>query len=541
MEREYKKEQGEKWTPPVINTNDAQTALVSVYRLVDYHNIKKAIAELKNYKEGNYGNYFDKMRDTLGDFSEQFINFMRTNYGDSWGAIPINDELTGKIESILTEEEKFLERFFINCTTHTYKNQGCYGNYNDDWKNHLIGMGIPYEFHWMFLSNATPDQVIRGGEVNFTKAGLHAANSRKAVAAVHAYEVAQHDPGMKLYGITNGDDRELSTKYLRAYLNKNFLNKEYLNNNILAKIVPVLETRIQSIKDEIQTLDSREKNKDEKERMEKVLRETLNNEEKNYYLLLSNINKGNEGDDIFTIAAKSRSLLIDIVEAFNNDENGISIDRLDDIAEESPDMIAKGKEIGRMILAGFHNLDPDNKIISYSGRWVDEKRGKRAFVPKNIEDLIKNGANVVIYGNVQASTESQELGEHYRKIAEDLNKKGHPGKVIFVDKFTLDEQLQLLAATDVQIQDSDRGTGASEYTESDVTANGGLSMGPPYHEGVIQDHTLPMNYRNPGWGGSLVPEDINSQSYVDQLMRIVQMPRSDLKYYQANSITQQSD
>ena len=47
-------------------------------------------------------------------------------------------------------------------------------------------------------------------------------------------------------------------------------------------------------------------------------------------------------------------------------------------------------------------------------------------------------------------------------------------------KFTMVEQIALLAVADIQVLDSDRGT------EADVSANAGLLLGPPYKEGIIQ-------------------------------------------------------
>jgi hypothetical protein len=196
-------------------------------------------------------------------------------------------------------------------------------------------------------------------------------------------------------------------------------------------------------------------------------------------------------------------------------------------------------------------LNPDQCAVGYSGRWVSEKCCKRGFdlvelgndqfASHNIEAMVKEGIQVVIYGNVQAY--DTELGRRWDKVAEHIQKLKsenpslYPGNFIFKSKFTLEEQLQLLAALDLQIQDSDRSTGASEYTESNATANGALSMGSPYHEGIINKHGIPINFSNPGWGNTLVPENESREAYLKEFLKVNDLFKSGgLFSYQANSI-----
>ncbi|MBI1976752.1 MAG: glycogen/starch synthase [Candidatus Omnitrophica bacterium] len=410
QERALKKEQGEKWSPPMINANDAQAALVSVWRLMDYYDAK--------------------------------------DRGDE-------------------EEARFLESFFISVTTHTYRNRGFLGRYNEGMKNWLVKIGIPEEFHWLFQSVAAPQEVAGWGEMDITLAGLRAANVRKAVSALHANEVSRHDPGSPLYGLANGVDRESATKYLRAYLNADFLN-EQKHREILEKI------------------------------------------------------------------KRNPARLAAIVKRINNGDSAISLEEYDRIVEEEPDRIIQAKQTAKEILGILYpeyQLNPDQLLITYSGRWVEEKRGRRAFDPDSIEKLIKKGAAVILFGN----SYSQGDLERMSRIMEDVNQKG-PGRFVFKGGFTLEEQLQLLAATDVQVQDSDRATGAAEFTESPATASGGLSMGPAPHEGVIQKHGVPMNYHQAGWGNSIVPVEAQPSAYLEALFRVIEMPRSSLHQYQINSI-----
>ncbi|EKD25792.1 MAG: Phosphorylase, partial [uncultured bacterium] len=202
-------------------------------------------------------------------------------------------------------------------------------------------------------------------------------------------------------------------------------------------------------------------------------------------------------------------------------------------------------------------INPEQLVVSYSGRWVEEKRSSRAFNFINIRDghrylnldpstnniikLVEQGVQVVIFGNVQDY--DKELGELGKAMEAYINKlikedpKKYTGKFIFKDKFNLEEQLKLLAASDIQIQDSDRSTGASEYTESNATANGAINMGSPYHEGVINKHGELMNFLKEGVGNSIVPVNEDPDSYYDQIINVNKLfKQGRLKFWQATSI-----
>ena len=183
-------------------------------------------------------------------------------------------------------------------------------------------------------------------------------------------------------------------------------------------------------------------------------------------------------------------------------------------------------------------LNPYQPVISYSGRLVEEKAGrKRAFTDENIEELVKAGAQVVIFGNVQQGEDSKRLYEGLRELQERLEKKKeYPGKLILVNKFTIEEQIALLAATDIQVLDSDRGTEAAGYTEADVSANAGLVLGPPYKEGIIQAQGEMLNFAVPGEGNTVIPANPKAESYLAVFKRLIEMNTSDLARYQATSV-----
>jgi len=205
-----------------------------------------------------------------------------------------------------------------------------------------------------------------------------------------------------------------------------------------------------------------------------------------------------------------------------------------DVEFPQPWQIETVKRIAKVRLG----LNPYQPVISYSGRLVEEKAGrKRAFTDENIEELVKAGAQVVIFGNVQQGEDSKRLYEGLRELQERLErKKEYPGKLILVNKFTIEEQIALLAATDIQVLDSDRGTEAAGYTEADVSANAGLVLGPPYKEGIIQAQGEMLNFAVPGEGNTVIPANPKAESYLAVLKRLIEMNTSDLARYQATSV-----
>jgi len=182
-------------------------------------------------------------------------------------------------------------------------------------------------------------------------------------------------------------------------------------------------------------------------------------------------------------------------------------------------------------------LNPDQVVISYSGRLVPEKAGrKRAFHDENIEALVKEGAQIVIYGNVQ--THTQWMFEQLQELAHKVNEMG-PGKLIIKTGWGIPEQRALLAATDLQVQDSDRHTGAAEYTEADVSLNGGLQMGAPWIEGIIQRQGVILNRNNLGSGNTLIPYNASRHAYLDAMQWVVTSFNQNPKWlatYQATSV-----
>lgn len=199
------------------------------------------------------------------------------------------------------------------------------------------------------------------------------------------------------------------------------------------------------------------------------------------------------------------------------------------------------------------DLDPDQYVVSYSGRLVPEKTGgrkdangrivlSRAFKNENIIELVKMGIQVVIYGNVQGSNESRQIADDLRALQAELDAKRrnypgeYAGRFIFIPRFEPEEQRALLAATDIHVYDSDEQTEAAGFSEADIAACGGLVLAPPWTEGILQAQGIPINLDVPGEGNTLIPEDSRPESYLKILKAVLSRTPGELAEYQATSI-----
>ncbi|MDD4982281.1 MAG: metallophosphoesterase, partial [Candidatus Omnitrophica bacterium] len=129
-----------------------------------------------------------------------------------------------------------------------------------------------------------------------------------------------------------------------------------------------------------------------------------------------------------------------------------------------------------------------------------------------------------------------QMGDDLRRLESRFAKCNYPGRFLFKPKFNINDQRKLLAASDIQIQDSDRYTGASEYTEADVSANAGLQMGPPFWEGIIQHQGIAVN-RRVKQGNTLIPLTTDPQDYLRVVLWANEAFKTgELSLYQAQSL-----
>ncbi|MDD5634890.1 MAG: glycogen/starch synthase, partial [Candidatus Omnitrophica bacterium] len=180
-------------------------------------------------------------------------------------------------------------------------------------------------------------------------------------------------------------------------------------------------------------------------------------------------------------------------------------------------------------------IDPGKILVSYSGRLVDEKVGlERAFTANNIRRMVELGYTVVIYGNLQNKMKrSEELRDIYIKLEGEINKwldgkeqeegkkAGKYGEFIFVSRFTQKEQRDLMAATDIQVQDSHEMTEAAGFTEADIAACGGLACSPLWRkkgDGLQIKQGLPIDmaeFRRANFGKDELGKGNTFAPYVD--------------------------
>jgi hypothetical protein len=207
------------------------------------------------------------------------------------------------------------------------------------------------------------------------------------------------------------------------------------------------------------------------------------------------------------------------------------------------DEIARAKRGAKLALAsvlgvpeGEHEDFASRLVVSYSGRMVPEKvsRGENgALVDGNLRALARNGAVVVVYGNVQAgSPESGRLYGDLAALSFQLAREDHPGRLVVRTGWNQRDQIDLLKATDLQVQVSDSvlnpnfsfrdgkpvATEAAGYTESPVGRFGGLQMGPVEVHGLLNRVGTLIDWNRPGSGSVLLAREPSSAAYLDEML-----------------------
>jgi hypothetical protein len=205
--------------------------------------------------------------------------------------------------------------------------------------------------------------------------------------------------------------------------------------------------------------------------------------------------------------------------------------------------IARAKRAAKLKLAASlgvpapeHADLADRMVISYSGRMVAEKvsRGANgALVDDNLSALTRKGVVVVIYGNVQAgNAESRGLYDDLVRLSATLARNGHPGRLLVRTGWDQQDQIELLEATDLQVQVSDsvRGgalsfqhgkpvaTEAAGYTEAPVGRFAGLQMGPVELHGLLNRVGTLIDWNRAGSGSVLLAREPSSPAYLEELL-----------------------
>ena len=205
--------------------------------------------------------------------------------------------------------------------------------------------------------------------------------------------------------------------------------------------------------------------------------------------------------------------------------------------------IARAKRAAKLALAPVLGIPPHEHqgfagrmLISYSGRMVPEKvsRGANgALVDDNLRALTRQGVVVVIYGNVQSgSADSRRLYDELRRLSVELADAAHPGRLLVRTGWNQRDQIDLLKATDLQVQVSDSirsptlsfhdgkpvGTEAAGYTEAPVGRFAGLQMGPVEVHGLLNRVGTLIDWSRRGSGSVLLAREPSSPAYLDELL-----------------------
>ena len=507
IDKQVLKSRDREWEAPLLHLNDSQTALVSVYR--------------------------------------------RLLYG----------------------EDEILKDATVFATTHTYGNRVTYSARDKYGRDMLDFMDIPEDFRPMFK------HVSGEGEVyDMATAMLRTSDAQSAVSRAHSDDVRSLDEWVnnnkvfvkkqEFFEILGDEKIELIDELWDLLIEKGYID-EY----------GIVQDNIVNVENGSQ-LDLNGRFGDKKYPVYWVLKTTYNNP---------------EALELRKLAEKyGWNLSVRLVAISNGDhrrntrkyfdkflqEAGV---KPEDLEHPNETDVKKAKTLAKQALImdrdkyrasgepvkeGEAILDHKKMLISYSGRLVPEKAGRGkivrrdgqevsgvdkrgAFADENIINFIKSGINVAIYGNVQAKNDRSDiLKRDLEKLIDRINEESKAegerskgwGRLVFVPRFSLDEQRLLLAASDVQIQDSFAKTEAAGFTEADISACGGIEVG-TYRidngrgEGLFQAQGVPMDLNKPGHGNILTPSARSAKAYREVITRLHTLYNEDLlKYYQATSV-----
>jgi len=259
------------------------------------------------------------------------------------------------------------------------------------------------------------------------------------------------------------------------------------------------------------------------------------------------------GDDREKTAEYFRSIMSELAQ----DENNIKLfpKQTVDFEHPTPEQVLATKKEAKKRLQltqgqyysskeeenGF-TLNPDQYVVAYTGRLVPEKAGrKRAFTDRNIEELIKAGVQVVIYGNTQKYQDSKDMEADMIALVNRMKDKG-PGKLVFVPRFNLDDQRRFLPAVDAIVLDSDPKTEAAGFSETDAAATGAVVVAPPWEggEGIIASQGAKIDFSRPGIGNTVIPDLSGGMTIQDAYLKaitdIISLKPNVLASYQSTSV-----
>ncbi|OGS18067.1 MAG: hypothetical protein A2219_00840 [Elusimicrobia bacterium RIFOXYA2_FULL_50_26] len=527
-----------------------------------------------NYRETDYGKVNDEVSSKNPSWEEstgginkpiaRLIYDLEVKRHKEWGAdfnpaiVHGNDGQNGPLHTLLASmypDDPIVSGILSYETTHTIGNRRT--RTEEDVKKYLRWLGIDKKYWSMFK---------RIGFWDWTSAAVRAGWAN-GVSKIHGGLMRHIDKGWThLTGITNGTDLKLMAKYFHKALKEKYgktvdlyrpsseqiqvskpVCKQYFNdsmmmtangielsitlNNLRGKTI---SEALASIADDVRAdntavgilmnydMINREKRLDDGI-FNSIVREARND--------------GLE-ENLIKFRDKKISSVVDSLKVKGANDFKI----LSFLEKLQRDGVVDDEIINRAMIeiGGYANVDTEKITLGYYGRLVDEKTGlTTAFTYENIEQMLKDGVQILYFGNVQGFDESKATAKRLMLWESELNAKGYAGKFIFVDRAVQEQKLAMLAACDMGILPSTRDTGASEYTEVPFSANGALVISPVYPEGTIMAQGRPVDWKRPGRGNTVIAHSDTPNGYLDAIREAVSVwndRRSDFYMHCATSV-----
>jgi len=228
----------------------------------------------------------------------------------------------------------------------------------------------------------------------------------------------------------------------------------------------------------------------------------------------------------------------------DEDSENPSLDALVE-AKKRAKLNLKGNAALLALNARFADLNEEQMVSIYTGRGVVEKLGlSRTHIEENIRRFIRKGGQLILLANVQpGNTESKEIYAMLHKLENELYAERQAalargerfGLFLVATGWSIPEQRAVLAAADVQHNDSDRdkkrGTEAAGVTETDVMAAFGLELTSPFLEAIFQQQGVVLNWDIAGSGNTIIPESSEPEAYLEAMLKALDVYQTDRLHF----------
>ena len=443
--------------------------------------------------------------------------------GDSWKPAVVhgNDGQYAPLQAVTMSRygsEEVIKDIFWAFTTHTYRNRGNNNESKLESMHKKVDETIRiFLKHMMGIKNRYINAFRQMSYIDFTSAGVRLADMSNAVSDKHRDYVQDHDPNAELLSITNGAvPEEMASIYREEF--------QRLKNE--GKIPPDADFERPTAQENALT-------KIEcKKRLNRII--PLSKFSGIDFTNMPGLDPTNPKgiwEKVSDTEVRLKKEFEHMSPAYVRQLAGDGFKQIEKILYQYQGIRAAN--------GTFLRVDLDKPLIGFARRLVDEKAGaERAFKDENVWKMVALGYNVVLMGNNQGTEESITLAMKFKKLEAKIaaqkliSKNSHWGSFQFVESFTPEQKKLFLSAADIQIQDSEHQTGAAEFSEEDITANGGLQGGATWREGVIVDQGIPLDFDHPGKGQTLIPKHDSAASWFDSVyFPVMQLWKRDADHH----------